>query len=532
MAVSFGQGVSLIPGPTGGGSTTVPWPTTANAAGLINGAYAQYPTGATVLATRTNPTFNYSNTTTATPFDVIAIPANSVAPSGYAEFEIKWSMTSSASAKTLQVVLGHTNFGWTDTQTTALSSTIKFTVQNRGNTSAQIMGSTASGAGGSAIAFDTFTVDFTQEQRFTIWGSMAGTSDTIKVESFTVTVYNPPVYAVNRLEYGTKLFWGANSHWDDSQTIAFHIAGLKTMGMTLVRLAWEGPGTLPTLINWANALAADGTGIQMMVCLDVEIQSGGVIFPDEQTAYNVTFANCQPVVQALYPLGVTLFECGNEADTKDGINIGDQSGGLPTDFSNALVPLFRGMQRGAIDAVHSVPGALAGSNAYTICSIGLSDMMYNGTQPDGTSGHPLVRWDWTSWHNYEDYGPLTAVEMGNNRPWVNIYEYLNRRYKVPTIISEWNGKQSDTDPQRSSWASRHMFEAYNNRNRWNIAAIIVYELYGSPWQVLDGSTNTPISTFGTTVQSFITANPDDIQYIFLMSGGMLLTMAGGILIQA
>jgi hypothetical protein len=53
-----------------------------------------------------------------------------------------------------------------------------------------------------------------------------------------------------------------------------------------------------------------------------------------------------------------------------------------------------------------------------------------------------------------------------------------------------------------------MFEAYQNRYRWNIAAIIVYAMYGSPWNVLDGTTNAVISTFGTTVQSFISSNPD------------------------
>jgi hypothetical protein len=304
------------------------------------------------------------------------------------------------------------------------------------------------------------------------------------------------------MQYGKKMFYGANMHFDDTQSIAMHIAGMKTIGIKLMRIAYEWT-SLQTLVNYAQALQADGTGIQMYVCLDLGI--GG--FANEANAYASTFSAVLPVVQALAPYGVKMFECGNEMDTKAGINVGDPSGGRPTDFSNTLVPLFRGVQRGAIDAVHAC-GCLAGSNAYTICSIGLSDMMYNGTQPDGSSGWPLVRWDWTAWHNYEDYGPLKGVELGNNRRWVNIYEYLNRQYDVPIIISEWNGKASDTDPQRSNWANRFMYEAFSNRYKYNIAAIIVYELYGSPWALLDGVTNAPISTFGTTVQTFITNNPD------------------------
>ncbi len=514
-------------GPGSGGAAVVPWPQTADVNGLINGVYQKYPVGCTVIATRTTATFNWTGSTASTPFDVITIPAYSVAPSGYLEIEVKWSFTSSANTKTLGAVLGHTNFAWTDVQTTNHSSTWKFSIQNTGSTSSQTAASTINN-GGSTIDYDFFTFDFTQEQRIALWGTLANASDVMKIQSFTVRAYNPPVYSTARLQYGTPLFYGANGHFDDVQTIAFHIAGMKTMGMKIMRITWEGPSSIASLIAYAQAFQADGTGLQLYVCLDVEIQSGGVIFTTEAAAYATTFSNVLPVVQALAPYGVTIFECGNEADTKQGINIGDPQGGLPSDFSNTLVPIFRGVQRGAIDAVHAVPGCLACSNAYTVCSIALSDMMWYNFNPDGSAGSGPIRWDITAWHNYEDYGPLCAVEMGNARPWVNIYEYCNRRYGgVPIVISEWNGKSSDTDPQRAAWATRHMTEAYNNRFRWNIASIIVYELYGSPWQVLDPVTNVPISTFGTTVQSFITANPDPgIYQLNLMSGNQMLLMTG------
>jgi hypothetical protein len=482
---------------------TPPFPLAANARGLINGAYATYPVGCTVVATRTTGTFNWTGSTASTPFDVITIPANTIGPSGHLEVEIKWSFTSSANAKTLGVVMGHTNFAWTDVQTTNHSSTMKFSIQNQGTTQSQL-GASGTNNGGSTLDFDFLAFDFSQEQRLTLWGTLANAADVMKIQSFTVKAYNPPCYSTARLKYGTPLFYGANAHFDDSQSIAFHIAGMKTMGMKLMRMTYEWTA-LSTLVAYAQALQTDGTGIQMLCCLDVGINS----YPDEASAYSATFAAVLPIVQALAAVGVTMFECGNEMDTKAGLNTGDAQGGLPSDYSNTLVPIYRGVQRGAIDAVHAVAGCLACSNAYTVCSIALADMMWYGTQPDGTSGHPLVRWDITSWHNYEDYGPLTAVEMGNARPWVNIYEYCNRRFGgVPIMITEWNGKSSDTDAQRAAWASRHMTEAYNNRYRWNIASIIVYELYGSPWQVLDGVANTPISTFGTTVQSFISSNPD------------------------
>lgn len=490
------------------------WNPAQNAAGVLPaGPYAQNPANGNgvVVASRTTPSFTYApGAAASTPFDVMAVPANAVGQNGWAEFEIKWSASATATSKIVQVTLGHNNLEWTDSLVSPnISSTLRFTVHNRGTTQAQLGSATGNG-GQSATAFGTYAVDFTQEQRFTIWAATNGTSDTIRIESWTVKVFNPPVYSAARNQYGTPQFYGANAHFDDTQSIAMHIAGMKTMGMKLMRITYEGGSSLSTIQSYAQAFQTDGTGLKLLVCLDMSISpDGSVLYASEAAAYAAAFSAAQLVASTLAPYGVKLYECGNEMDTKFGINTNDPQGGLPSDFDNTKVTIFRGIQRGAIAGIRSVPGCLAGSNAYTVCSIGLSDMMWFGTQPDGTTGHPLVRPDFMCWHNYEDYGPLNAVEMGNSRPWVNIYEYLNRRYGgLPIYITEWNGKSSDTDPQRASWASRHMYEAYVNRYRWNIASIIVYELYGGPWNVLDGVANTPVSTFGTTVQSFITSNPD------------------------
>ena len=485
-----------------------------NAHGILpGGAASPLSPGVTVVSASTTPSSSITSSTPTlgTILDTINLPGGMVGPDGWFELWIDWTCNSSANVKSIGAYCDHSGTAIGDSQTTTTASTFLVRIGNSNNIAAN-MANSSPRPGQSTTGVITYTMDLSKEgHSIALWASIANSADNMRIERWMLTAHNPPTYSVPRLKYGTPIFWGANAHFDDGQSIAMHIAGLKTMGMKLMRITDEGGSSVSTIANYAQAFQADGTGLQLLVCLDMDITTDGTtLFASEAAAYAAAFARAVATATALAPYGVTMYECGNEMDTKRGINSGDPQGGLPTDFDNTKVSIFRGIQRGAIDGIHSVnPAFIACSNAYTVCSIALADMMWYGTNPDGSTGHNLVRWDVTSWHNYEDYGPLMGVEMGNSRPWVNIYAYANRRWGgKPIMITEWNGKASDTDAQRAVWGSRFMYEAYSNRYRYNIAAVMVYELYGSPWAVLDGVANTPISTFGTTVQSFITSNPD------------------------
>lgn len=490
------------------------WNPAQNAHGILpGGAASPLSPGVTVVAASTTPSSSITSSTPTlgTILDTINLPGGMIGPDGWFELWIDWTCNSSANVKSIGAYCDHSGTAIGDSQTTTTASTFLVRIGNSNNIAAN-MANSSPRPGQSATGVITYTMDLSKEgHSIALWASIANSADNMRIERWMLTAHNPPTYSVPRLKYGTPIFWGANAHFDDGQSIAMHIAGLKTMGMKLMRITDEGGASVATIANYAQAFQADGTGLQLLVCLDMDITTDGTtLFASEAAAYAAAFARAVATATALAPYGVTMYECGNEMDTKRGINSGDPQGGLPTDFDNTKVSIFRGIQRGAIDGIHSVnPAFIACSNAYTVCSIALADMMWYGTNPDGSTGHNLVRWDVTSWHNYEDYGPLMGVEMGNSRPWVNIYAYANRRWGgKPIMITEWNGKASDTDAQRAVWGSRFMYEAYSNRYRYNIAAVMVYELYGSPWAVLDGVANTPISTFGTTVQSFITSNPD------------------------
>jgi len=106
------------------------------------------------------------------------------------------------------------------------------------------------------------------------------------------------------------------------------------------------------------------------------------------------------VATALAPYGVTLYECGNELTRDPAIIFDSATAGTYTkDFNNANWPIMRGVIRGMIDGIKSVqPGAKVGVN-FCVADVAASDMLWVGQQPDGTGGHPTMRWDITTWHN-------------------------------------------------------------------------------------------------------------------------------------
>jgi len=482
-----------------------------------DGTYAQFPntlvvdsrgSKSYVLGTATNAQWDY--------FDAIEFYPGDIGQDGWYELDVVWGANNSANVKNLFVYSEWNTQVLQDSLTTNQSSRFTIKIVNRGAMNSQVLPSNnpISGAGGSSTPVVTLAMDLSQPKSSIYFaGQLAASAngDSIWIESWTLKACNPPVYSTKRLNYGKVQFYGANAHFDDSQSIAQHIADLKTMGMKTLRLAYEGPTSLPTLISYAQAVQADNTGIQICMCIALPQLSG---YSTEAAAYADSYQNWgYAVALALAPYGVTIYEAGNELDTSSGINPSSSQGGYPSNFSGPLVAILRGEMRGCIDGVHAAgkvlgKNLLCASNAFTVCSLGLAEMLWNGTMPDGSSGYPPVRWDLTNWHNYEDYGPLNNIELGFEAPYINLFASLNRRFGVPIIVTEWNAKSSDTDAARAEWANRFLTDAWRMRYRYNIAFVCVYELYGSPWNVMSGTLGVVESTFGTTVQTFITNHPD------------------------
>jgi hypothetical protein len=309
------------------------------------------------------------------------------------------------------------------------------------------------------------------------------------------------------------MFYGANGHWDYKQTPDEQIAALRMMGMEpgYYRMATDGGHTLGAVVNVAKALRS--TSIQMICCCDIKMVDGnGQLYANESEAYYAGYKTGIKVATALVPHGVNIFETGNELDAANGIRIPvqDVQGGVPEDFENANFPSLRGVINGCYDAVRAVGGSTVriASNGFTACSFACSDMLADGTQPDGSSGHRPVLWDITNWHNYRCYGSMLDMSMDYMKPTCNLLDHLKAKYKRPIFVGEWNANESDDDATRASWATQFLGELYGaGRDMFGVEAAIVYHLIcGDPWGVVNYD-QTIQSTFGETVRDFIAAHP-------------------------
>lgn len=321
--------------------------------------------------------------------------------------------------------------------------------------------------------------------------------------------WGPPHWDTPRLYPGQKIFYGGNTHWDFLSSGAQLVTQLKTMNFKVARITYEGnSASLAMIVRCASAMAADNTGLRLTVNIDVSMLS------DETSSYNKAYSQGAHVCTTLQPFKdvVIMYEAGNELETKNGINPSGAQGTKPSDFDNTKWPMLRGATSGAIDGVRSVQqDAVIASNAFTRCAFAASDMLWNGTNPDGSQAPKQVRWDVTNWHNYEDYGSMFHMYKDFSVPGVlmNLMEYLYKTYQKPIFITEWNAKASDTDAQRATWAQQVMREWWDNRKVYNIAGIVVYQLSGgSPWAVLSSTDTTVQTTFGDTVKTFIGNCPD------------------------
>jgi hypothetical protein len=304
-------------------------------------------------------------------------------------------------------------------------------------------------------------------------------------------------------------FYGINGHYDYRYTPAQIVSIMQNMGCSTYRVGCiDDPASLNAVVNLAQAFQS--AGLTLFVLIDLGIyDSNRAIFASESIAYNRGRSCAVTVATALAPYGVTMYECGNEL-TREGDIILDSgnAGTKAVDFNNTYWPIMRGVMRGMIDGVKSVqPGAKCGIN-FCVADIGASDALWDGMQPDGTGGYPTVRWDMTTWHNYEVYGDIFNVGSDGAGPGFDLPTYCKARYGVPFLLTEWNTGPEKTEAYRATYISSKFASYYKARNKKNIQSVMYYDLdsgdatYGL---MIDGSIlSQPYGAF----TSFIAGHPD------------------------
>ncbi|SEJ81796.1 hypothetical protein [Paraburkholderia diazotrophica] len=306
----------------------------------------------------------------------------------------------------------------------------------------------------------------------------------------------------------TGMFYGVNGHFDYTYTPSQLVSILRNMGCTSYRVGCTDD---PKQLNAVSKLAAafQAAGLQLLVLINQGVyDSNGNVFSSESAAYSRGQQVAMAVANALKQYGVTLYECGNEL-TRQNATILDftNAGTKAVDFNNRNWPAMRGVMRGMIDGVKSVQSnAKCGIN-FCVADIGAADALWDGMQPDGTGGYPKVRWDITTWHNYEVYGDIFNIGIDGSGPGFDLPTYCKARYGVPFIITEWNTGPEKAQDYRASYISNTLSKYYQARKSHNIQAVMYY--------VLDSGNNTyGVMTNGTTLNppysaltSFMTGNP-------------------------
>ncbi|AWV05083.1 hypothetical protein DM992_38155 [Burkholderia sp. JP2-270] len=301
-------------------------------------------------------------------------------------------------------------------------------------------------------------------------------------------------------------FYGVNGHFDYTYTPVHLVSILKGMGCTNYRVeCTENPAQVNAVIKLAKAFQSNGISLLVLINQGV-YDSNGNLFRSESAAYNRGLQVAMTVANALKPYGVTIYECGNEL-TRQNATILDftNAGTKAVDFNNQNWPIMRGVMRGMIDGVKAVQSSAKCGINFSAADIGAADALWDGKQPDGTGGYPKVRWDITTWHNYEVYGDIFNIGIDGAGPGFDLPMYCNARYGVPFIITEWNTGPERTQEYRASYITKTLAKFYQARKTHNIQSVMYF--------VLDSGDN----TYGI-MRNGVALNPPHSAFSSFVSG--------------
>jgi hypothetical protein len=305
------------------------------------------------------------------------------------------------------------------------------------------------------------------------------------------------------------MFYGMNGHWDYRYTPAQTVSILQGMNCNMYRLGCNSTTQqVNAVVKMAQAFQS--TNIKMLCLIEQGLtDASGALYPSEAAAYADAYRSGATIAAALMPYGVTMYECGNELTRRSQtVLYSNRAGTDVADFNNANWPVMRGVMRGMIAGVKSVqPNAKCGIN-FCVADIGASDALWDGMQPDGTSGHPKVRWDITTWHNYEVYGDLFDIGSDGAGPHFDLPQYCKARYGVPFMITEWNANPEQTDAYRATFVQQRLQSFYNARKTHNIASAMYYVLDSGGHTFGIMINGTPITPTYNSYVAFSSANAD------------------------
>ncbi len=308
------------------------------------------------------------------------------------------------------------------------------------------------------------------------WGNYAQTVTAVVNDVNGIEESNTDNNGYTKVFQEEKLFYGINGHWDYPISNPDLLKMLTDQGVTNYRI---NTGTSAETIARAASVAKDliAGGIHVLPVLDCGIFGG-----DEDSAFAGAYQLAVQMVLAFQGLGIHVYEVGNELDRQGSLYINKGAAGNKTeDYYASGWPAYRGTVRGLIEGVHAAQWDAQAGIDFVGADIAAADMLWDGSQPDGSTGYKTARWDVTMWHNYEVYLSIFNIGVdggGTANPPLNIPEHAKRYNNNPFWLTEFGPNTEDSPDEKAAFLSGYLPSLWNNRINDNIGAIFVYQLDG------------------------------------------------------
>ncbi|WP_345813113.1 beta-glucosidase [Paraburkholderia sp. PREW-6R] len=282
-------------------------------------------------------------------------------------------------------------------------------------------------------------------------------------------------------------FAGINEHYNyggiyTSIPLATQAATLTDLGLTGNRQDIHSYSQIDAVAN--TVIPGMGSKISIMPMIDAypwDDPSLNGATPTEASAY--AYAYSMAAYAATKLKGVAAVEFGNEYDLDGHNKPVANDGANVSDFDNSTWPIFRGALRGSYDGWRSVDTTGATKVIATASSgflhLGWYKGMLTGTQPDGSTGHPVVKTDIIQLHWYSDGGDPenTWGVTGTN---YNVLKSLHDAYNLPIMFTEIGVNTDFSTAQAQTYIAKTIPELYAAKATYNVIGFNWYELYDDP----------------------------------------------------
>ncbi|SAL00791.1 lipopolysaccharide biosynthesis protein [Caballeronia ptereochthonis] len=279
-----------------------------------------------------------------------------------------------------------------------------------------------------------------------------------------------PKSTVKAASNNGSIFYGMNGHNNgggayDISSPQLQLSQLQDLGATIYRNEVYNQASANKLAGIAKTMADGGVTVYPVMLLSLNYNS-------EDDAYNAGFTLGQQTASAYR---YKYYEVGNELEAKT-LN-GNVDGVLWNQYNNWSYTLARGVLRGLIAGVKSVDSSAKIVLGGTWLHYAFYQMLADGSQPDGTWGHPTVSWDITAWHWYSNEGDITHACGGTGCH--DVLSVLHNMGK-PIWINEF-GVRPDYGSynQIASYITGNtmMAQYVSVASKYNIQSIQAFELY-------------------------------------------------------